>query len=270
MSRRRLDGTVAVVTGGGSGGGRATVLRLVEEGAAVVVADVDRSRAEAVAAEVVDAGGEALAQVADVAEETEIAAMVDATIARFGRIDVLHNNAADLSPAAMAADRDLIDLDAEAWDRCLRVNLRGPALCCKHVLPHMVAAGRGVIVNTASTAALQGDVQRTAYGAAKAGLLVLTRNVASTYGHHGIRCNAISPGLMLSPIARASLSAEQLAEFAAERLLAEPGVPEDMAGLVAFLVSDDARYITGQNIVFDGGTTAHRPSLSVDAWRRRS
>ncbi|HEU5149714.1 MAG TPA: SDR family oxidoreductase, partial [Iamia sp.] len=259
---------VAVITGGGSGGGRATALRLAEEGAAVVVADIDPARAEAVTAELVAAGAEALAQVADVSDEAAIAAMVEAVIARFGRIDVLHNNAADLGAAAMAADQAITDLDADAWDRCLRINLRGPALCCKHVLPHMVGAGRGVIVNTASTAALQGDVQRTAYGAAKAGLLVLTRNVATTYGHQGIRCNAISPGLMLSPIARESLSAEQLATFAVERLVPEAGVPEDMAGLVAFLASDDARYITGQNIVFDGGTTAHRPSLTLDAWRR--
>jgi NAD(P)-dependent dehydrogenase (short-subunit alcohol dehydrogenase family) len=264
----RLDGRVAIVTGGASGGGRATALRLASEGAAVVVADLSADGAALVAEEIEAMGRRGLAVTTDVREEEAIAEMVARTTATFGRLDVLHNNAADLSNESMGRDQLITDMDVEIWDRSMVVNLRGPMLGCKHAIPAMLATGGGSIVNTSSTAALTGDVQRTAYGAAKAGLLVLTRNVATMYGAQGIRCNAVAPGLMLSPIAVQNLSAEQLREFASERLLPAPGVPEDMAGLVAFLASDDARYITGQVLVFDGGTTAHRPSLTLEAWRR--
>jgi len=212
-------------------------------------------------------GGQSTATTTDVRDEESIVEMVERAVATYGRLDILHNNAADLSNESMGRDRLIADMDVEVWDRSMVVNLRGPMLGCKHAIPRMIETGGGIIVNTSSTSALTGDVQRTAYGAAKAGLEVLTRNVAAMYAADGIRCNAIAPGLMLSPVAVRNLSAEQLLDFRAERLVPEPGVPEDMAGLVAFLVSEDARYITGQVITFDGGMSVHRPSLTLDAWR---
>lgn len=263
-----LEGRVALITGSASGGGRATALRMASEGAAVVVADLNPGGADAVAAEIVDAGGRAVACEADVRSEEAVARMVARALETFGRLDILHNNAADLSNDSMGRDQLIADMDVEIWDRSMLVNLRGPMLGCKYALRHMAEVGRGVIINTASTAAIMGDVQRTAYGAAKAGLAVLTRNIATQYGALGIRCNAIAPGLMLSPVAIANLSEDMLLEFRAERLVPDPGQPEDMAGLATFLASDDARYITGQTIVFDGGASVGRPSLALQEWRR--
>jgi NAD(P)-dependent dehydrogenase (short-subunit alcohol dehydrogenase family) len=264
----RLHGRVAVITGAASGGGRATARRMAAEGAAVVIADLNGAAAEQAAAEIVDAGGRAVAFEADVRVEESIEAMVAHAVERFGRLDILHNNAADLSNESMGRDQMIADMDVEIWDRSMLVNLRGPMLGCKHALRHMVDAGHGVIINTTSTSALTGDTQRTAYGAAKAGLILLTKNVATQYGPYGVRCNAIAPGLMMSPIAVQNLSEDMQLDFRCERLLADAGQPEDMAGLATFLASDDARYITGQVIVFDGGTTAHRPSTTLHMWRR--
>jgi NAD(P)-dependent dehydrogenase (short-subunit alcohol dehydrogenase family) len=263
-----LDGRVAVITGSASGGGRATARRMASEGAAVVVADLNAKGADDVASEIVDAGGRAVACETDVRSEESVKAMVARAVEEFGRLDILHNNAADLSNESMGRDEMIEDMDVEIWDRSMLVNLRGPMLGCKHALRHMVAAGSGVIINTTSTSAFLGDVQRTAYGAAKAGLVLLTKNIASQYGARRIRCNAIAPGLMLSPIALENLSDDMLLDFRCERLVPEPGQPEDMAGLATFLASDDARYITGQVIVFDGGTSVRRPSLALEAWRR--
>ncbi len=265
-SQPRLAGRVAVITGSASGAGRATAHRMSQEGASVAIVDIDAPGAQRVADEIVAEGGTAVALPTDVRLEPDVAAMVNDVVDRFGRLDILHNNAADLSDEQMHADEDPVTMDLAVWDQAMAANLRGPLLGCKYTIPVMVRAGTGVIINTASTSGLIGDVRRPAYAASKAGLISLTQCVATQYGEAGIRCVAIAPGLMLSPVALRNLSEEQRRVFRAERLIDHEGTPEDLAGLATFLASDDAQYITGQTIVMDGGMLAHRPSLTLDHW----
>lgn len=265
----RLAGRVAAITGSASGAGRATAHRMSQEGASVAIVDIDAPGAQRVADEIVAAGGNAVALPTDVRVESDVAAMVKDVVDRFGRLDILHNNAADLSDEQMHADEDPVTMDVAVWDQAMAANLRGPMLGCKYAIPVMVGAGGGVILNTASTSGLIGDVRRPAYAASKAGVISLTQCVATLYGQAGIRCVAIAPGLMLSPVALRNLSEEQRRVFRAERLIDHEGTPEDLAGLATFLASDDAEYITGQTIVMDGGMLAHRPSLTLDHWLQR-
>ncbi len=258
----KLAGRVAIVTGGGSGIGRATVLALAHEGAAVVVADLSRERTEQVVAEVAAAGGAALAHVVDVADESAVAALVAATVARFGGLDILHNNAAATDWSILGGDGEIAQLDLAIWERSLAVNLRGPFLGCKHAIPAMLKRGRGAIVNTSSASGLTGDLVRTAYGVSKAGVDGLTRYVATQYGKRGIRCNAIAPGVIETPALRQNVPAEQIALFERHHLTPRLGTPEDIAAAVVFLASDDAAFITGQIISVDGGLLAHHPTVA--------
>ncbi|HEY8548233.1 MAG TPA: SDR family oxidoreductase [Acidimicrobiales bacterium] len=273
----RFAGRVAIVTGGGGGVGRAVALRLAGDGACVTVTDIDAEAAQRSAAAVRDAGGDALAVAADVADEDQVAAVVAATVDRYGRLDVLHNNAAALGDTHRR-DRDLLDLGVDVWDTAMAVNARGVMLGCKHAVPAMLASpplgaggppggvAGGVIVNTSSVSALVGGEINAAYGASKAAVVALTRYVATMYGAQGIRCNAVAPGLIMTPIAKAALSERQLAERAAERLLPWPAEPEDIANAVCWLASDEARGITGQTLVVDSGITAHRPHHAMKTW----
>jgi NAD(P)-dependent dehydrogenase (short-subunit alcohol dehydrogenase family) len=269
----RFGGRVAIVTGGGGGVGRATALRFAAGGAQVTVTDIVADAAEASAEAVRSAGGTALAVTADVSDEAQVAELVGRTVAAFGRLDVLHNNAAALGEAHRR-DRDLVDLAVDVWDVAMAVNARGVMLGCKHAVPAMRASpvlggggdGGGVIVNTASVSGLVGGDTNAAYGASKAAVVALTRYVATMYGAEGIRCNAVAPGLIMSDIAREALSDHQLAERAAERLLPWPAEPEDIAGVVCWLASDEARGITGQTLVVDSGITAHRPHHAMKRW----
>lgn len=255
---RDLSGMVAAVTGGAGGIGSATAALLAKRGAHVVVADLDEAAARRVAALI----GGALPLHLDLNEESSIAAMIEATLSRFGRIDILHNNAADLSPDSSARDRDVETMDAALWDRVFRVNVRGTMLACKHALPHMVRQGGGAIVNTASNLGLQGNVIQAAYGASKAAILQLTRAIAASHGRKGVRCNAVSPGLVLTPTAEAHLPQALRDAVQSETLTPYLGRPDDIAHVVAFLASDEARYITGQNVVADGGTVSHVPGFA--------
>ena len=258
----KLDGRVAVVTGSASGIGRATARALAAEGAAVVVADRNAEGAEAVAAEIEAAGGTASAQHADVAEEADIVAMIEAAVSRHGGLDILHNNAAAADPEAMSRDLAVTDLDAAAWDRILQVNLRGPMLGCKHAIPHLLARGGGAIINTSSASGLVGDLVRAAYGASKAGLDSLTRYVATQYGRQRIRCNSVAPGVTDTPALRANVPPEQIAIYENSALLPRLGRPEDIAAMVVFLASEDGSYITGQTLSVDGGLLAHHPAYA--------
>ena len=200
-----LAGRVAIVTGGASGIGRATCLALSRAGASVVVADLNQDGATKVAGEIVGQGGRAHAQKVDLGDEGSISAMVEAAIQKFGGLDILHNNAADSDPALMAADGPIVDLTTEVWDRNMRINLRGPMLGCKYAIPHMIRRGGGSIINTSSASGLTGDMVRAAYAASKAGLGSLTQNVAVQYGKHGIRCNAVAPGVIATPALEANV-----------------------------------------------------------------
>jgi NAD(P)-dependent dehydrogenase (short-subunit alcohol dehydrogenase family) len=263
----RFAGRVAIVTGGGGGVGRATALRFAAGGARVTVTDIVAETAEASADAVRAAGGEALAVTADVSDEAQVAAVVAATVETFGRLDILHNNAAALGEAHRR-DRDVVDLTVDVWDSAMAVNARGVMLGCKHAVPAMRRSPGegGVIVNTASVSGLVGGEINAAYGASKAAVVALTRYVATMYGAEGIRCNAVAPGLIMTDIAKEALSADQLAERAAERLLPWPAEPGDIAGVVCWLASDEARGVTGQTLVVDSGITAHRPHHAMKAW----
>ncbi|MDZ7791674.1 MAG: SDR family oxidoreductase [Xanthomonadales bacterium] len=251
---------VAIVTGAGSGLGLASAERLARDGFAVTVADIDTRAAETVVASITDAGGEAVAFTADVAVEADVVSMVAATIDTFGRIDALHNNAGAVGLDTLGRDGDIRDLDVDVWDRTLAVNLRGVMLGTKHAVPRMLATGGGAIVNTSSGSGLTGHSTRSAYGASKAGVNMFTQYTATTFGQEGIRCNAVAPGLILTPAARRNLTTGDLDMFTRHTLTGFLGEPEDVAALVSFLVSEEARFITGQVISVDGGALAHSPT----------
>lgn len=261
-SSRRFEGRVAIVTGAASGIGSATARRLAAEGAAIVVADIDGAGAADVAAEIGATGASAIDLVVDVAEEEAISEMEAKTVERFGRIDVLHNNAGAVSAEMMAGDGDLRDLDVDRWDRAMSVNLRGVMLGCKHAVPHMLAQGQGAIVNTSSGSALSGHATRYAYGASKAGIIAFTKYVATAFGKDGIRANAVAPGLVLTPAARRNMSAQSLRIYEDNCLTPTLGAPEDVASMVAFLASEEASFVTGQVISVDGGALAHSPTYA--------
>ncbi|MBB6250959.1 SDR family NAD(P)-dependent oxidoreductase [Nitrospirillum iridis] len=258
-------GKVAIITGAGGGIGAATALLLAERGARVVLADIAQAPAEAVAARINAGGGEALAVHLDLADELSIRAMIDATLSAFGRLDILDNNAADLSMGLR--DTDVETMDLEVWDRSFAVNVRGTMLACKHALPHLVKAGEGrefggAIINTASNLALQGHIIQAAYSASKAAVIQLTRCIAASHGKRGVRCNAVLPGLTLSPTALEKLPPRLREIVEAETLTPYLGRPEDLAHAVAYLASDEARYVTGQCLVVDGGTSSHVPGIA--------
>jgi NAD(P)-dependent dehydrogenase (short-subunit alcohol dehydrogenase family) len=250
----RLAGKVALITGAGSGIGEATARRFAAEGAAVLVVDVDDAAASAVARAIERAGGRAESVRADVGEPDDVAAMVACALERFGRLDVLHNNAAfgDFAPAA--------EISLESWQRTLAVNLTGPFLAAKHALPAMVAQGGGVILSTASVAAVVAEDRLAAYCATKAGLVALTRSIAVEYAPHGVRANSICPGTIAT--GRFDARMEKMPELRRRMERAHPvgrlGTAEEVAGLAAYLASDEAAFITGGTYVIDGGGTATR------------
>lgn len=253
---QRFTEQVAIVTGGASGIGAAVCRRLASEGATVVVADRNMDAALTLAAEI---GTSAHAVQFDAADVVSIEALVLGSIERFGRLDVLHNNAAIGSPEVHARDTNAIDIDFATWDLVMAVNLRAYLAACKYALPHMIARGKGAIVNSASAGGFSGDMSRIAYTVSKTAILGLTRQIASQHGLQGIRCNAIAPGLVLTPAARA-VAADVIEVMGRHILTPQIGEPEDIANLVAFLASDEARYINGQTYIIDGGMLAHNPA----------
>jgi NAD(P)-dependent dehydrogenase (short-subunit alcohol dehydrogenase family) len=263
----RFNRQVAIVTGGASGIGEATCRRLVAEGADVVIADVNGEQAIALAAQL---GPHAIAHQFDAADVASVESLVSSTVQRFGRLDVLHNNAAITSPEVHARDLNPIDITFTTWDQVMAVNVRGYLAGCKYALPTMIAQGGGAIVNTASTGGFAGDITRMAYSVSKAAIIGLTRQIATHYGRQGIRCNAVAPGLVLTPGTRGAAT-EVIEVMQRHLLVPELGTPEDIAALVCFLASNEARYINGQTYIADGGMLTHNPAMAdlIDLASRR-
>lgn len=260
----RVEGKVAIVTGGGGGIGAATARRLAHEGAAVAVVDIDGDRTKAVVQEIRDAGGTALDIEADVSQEQQVSDAIRAIADELGRIDVLHNNAALTESAFLSRDGRVTDLTLEVWERTIEVNLSSQMLTCKHAIPEMIRHGGGSIINMSSGASLKGDATRTTYGVSKAGVNALTMYVATGHGRQGIRVNTIVPGLIITDAVRAHLTEAVLTQLERSILVPTLGQPDDIANLVLFLASDESRYISGQMIMIDGGMSAHvgRPGPS--------
>lgn len=253
----RMDGKVAIVTGGAGGIGAATAELLTLRGAKVAVADIAFDRAGEVAAGL----DGALAVRLDLESDASIAAMIAEVVAHFGRLDVLHNNAALLGPDIARMDGDIEHMDTALWDRTFAVNVRGTMIACRAALPHLRATG-GNIVNTVSNLALQGHLIQAAYSSSKAALIQLTRAIAASHGRHGVRCNAVAPGMTMTPALREAFPPVLRQAVEDETLRDQLGDPQDIAEAVAFLASDAARNITGQVLVADGGGASHVPGIA--------
>jgi NAD(P)-dependent dehydrogenase (short-subunit alcohol dehydrogenase family) len=254
----RLQDKVAIVTGAAAGIGHAAAVLMAREGARVVVADLDIEAARRVAGDIEGAGGLALAVRLDALDEASIEAMVRHAHETYGALHVLYNN---VGGTDVSRDNSVTGMDWSYWDTALRWNLSSTVYACRCALPLMLAGGGGAIVNTTSMVALSGDVRPTAYAAAKGAIISFTRFVATQYGRQGIRCNAIAPGLILTP--RATPRPQKVLDaFARHTLAPEHGQPEDVAYAALFLASDEARFINGQVLVVDGGMHAHNPTVA--------
>jgi len=242
-----LAGKVAIVTGAGGGIGRATSLRLAAAGALIVAVDIDGVAADESTAAVMDAGGRALAVAADVGVAAAVERAVSACVSAFGRVDILHNN------AAWYPVKDALATTEDEWDRVVGVSLKGAWLGARAALPHMLRAGDGCIVNTASVHSFVGFPDHTAYQTAKAGLLGLTRSLAVDYGPT-VRVNALAPGAVETRL-WAHLDAAKRREITDATVLKRVATPQEIAEGVLFLVSDAAAFMTGTCLVMDGGWT---------------
>jgi NAD(P)-dependent dehydrogenase (short-subunit alcohol dehydrogenase family) len=243
----KLTNQVAIITGAGRNIGEAIAKTLAAEGAKVAVLDLDKGRGDKVAAEIIKAGGEAAAFVADVAAEADIVRAVAAVVGRWGRIDILINN------AAISDNKNILDITRQQWDAVIAVTLTGPFLMSQHVARQMVAQGSGGnIVNIGSTSGFFGRARAVAYSAAKGGVANLTRAMAVQLAPHKIRVNGVVPNKIGSPVGRDEFDPSR----PVVNLIGRPGMPLDMARAVLFLVSDDSPFITGNMLFVDGGVSA--------------
>lgn len=244
----RLRGNVAIVTGAGRGIGRAIALRFAREGAKVAVVDIRGELAEQTARQISQEGGEGLPLHADVALNDEVNRFATKTVESFGQINILVNN------AGIGGSKTCLDTPEEDWNRMVAVNLKSIFLVCKRVIPEMLRLGKGKIINIASMYGMFGSPHTAAYSASKAGVINLTRQLAVDYSSHNICINSISPGLIETEMTRHKVEDPRvLTHYLQSIPLGRHGTPDDVAAAVVFLASDDSDFITGHNLVVDGG-----------------
>ena len=247
----KLKGKVAIITGGARGIGRAYALRLADEGARIVIADVIDGTA--VKNEVEKKGGEAITVLTDVSNEESVKAMARAAIDQFGRIDILVNNAGLFT---VVGKKPFYEISSTEWDQVMAVNLKGIFHCCKAVYPQMKKQGKGKIINVSSGTVYQGVPFFLHYVASKGGIIALTRSLAREVGDDGICVNNVAPGLTVSEgvIGNPMYPEASLKMVASGRCFKRDEVPEDLTGTIVYLASDDSDFVTGQSIVVDGGS----------------
>ena len=258
----KLSGKVAIVTGAGQGLGYASARTLAAHGAKVAIAELDRERGEQAAERIRADGGEAIGVTVDVSDESQVAAMVAAVAAAFGGVDILHNNAAILTPEHRIGDRDVVNVDHATWQRTMAVNAGGALLCSKHVIPQMIERGGGSLIHSSSGFGGQGDQTRTADGMSKAAITLMSKSIAAQYGKQGVRSNTIQIGLVLGENAQHSVQGALRQIILDAHLTPELGVPQQVADVVAFLASDESAFVTGTTIPVDGGFSSHVPTLA--------
>lgn len=251
----RLANKVAIITGSASGMGQVAAELFAREGASVVVTDVAVQEGESVARAIREASGQAIFVKANVADEEDVKQLVDAAIAKFGRIDILYNNAGIMPPD----DTSVTETSGDTWDRVMDVNLKSAFLCSKYTLPHMVEQKNGSIINVASFVAFLGcTVPQDAYTASKGGMLSLTKSLAVQYGPHGIRCNAICPGPIETPLLRSLWVSKEARDLRLNRVpLGRFGEAKDIAYMALYLASDESSWTTGAWLTVDGGVTSN-------------
>lgn len=248
----RFKGKVVIVTGGAQGIGMATSLAFAREGAHVVIADIDKEAGKELLEKVQAEGGRCIFVQTDVGREEDIRAMVDEAVSQFGGVDILINN------AGIGVGGTVYDRPKEAWDRVIAVNLTGPYLCTKYAAPHMRKRGGGSIINIASTRALMSEPNTEPYSASKGGIVALTHSLAISLGPDGIRVNAISPGWIETSAYKKRSQRRDVHLSEADHKqhpVGRVGRPEDIAAACLYLAGDEAGFITGANLVIDGGMT---------------
>ena len=256
---KRVENKVALITGGASGIGLSAASLLAKEGAKVVIADYNVEGAKELAKTLVNEGYEASAVFLDAGDAKSIEDAVNFTVEQYGTLTVLFNN---VGLTNLQKDLDVLNIDLDEWDRLVNVNLKSVLLGSRFAIPHMQKAGGGSIINTASMAGFASDELRTAYGTTKAGVVHMTKYIATQYGKDKIRSNAIAPGLILTPAAQRNMPQEMLDIFMKYNALPYHGEADDIGHAVVFLASDESKFMTGQTLQIEGGHYLANPTIA--------